>query len=126
VAISEVDEYSQTQALLRADVFLSTQRWAPIDLQAVRALTAGCWPVLPEDGVYSEMIPKAFRSRCLYDATPDAMSSRIQDVWHLHPEEDGIAEIAFLDAIKGFDAITACKAIDERFSALVAKGSPLR
>jgi hypothetical protein len=32
--------------------------------------------------------------------------------------------VAFLDAIKGFDAITACKAMDERLSVLVAKHSP--
>ena len=58
LAIDENDEYAQTSALLRADVFLSTQRWAPVDLFAVRALTAGCWPVVPEDGVYPEIIPK--------------------------------------------------------------------
>jgi len=124
MAIDENDEYAQTAALLRADVFLSTQRWAPVDLFAVRALTAGCWPILPEDGVYQEMIPRPFRSRCLFDGTPDMLASRIQDVWHLHGVEDGAAEVAFLDAIKGFDAISACKAMDERLSVLVAKHSP--
>jgi Domain of unknown function (DUF3524) len=119
--ISENDEYAQTAALLKADIFLSTQRWTPVDLLAVRALTAGCWPILPEDGVYTEIIPKQLRSRCLYDATADAMASRIQDVWHLHNEEDGAAEVAFLDAIKQFDAIVACKAIDERLTTLATK-----
>ncbi len=121
VPIDEGDEVAQTTALLKADIFLSTQRWAPIDLFAVRAMTAGCWPVLPEDGVYTEMIPKKFRNSCLFDSTPDSMASRIQDVWHLHPEADGMAEVAFQDSIKGFDAITACKAMDERLSALVAR-----
>ena len=40
-AIDEGDEYAQTAALLRADVFLSTQRRAPVDLFAVRALDGG-------------------------------------------------------------------------------------
>jgi len=120
-AIDESDDLAQTAAMLRADIFLSTRRWCPVDLYAVRAMTAGCWPILPEDGVYPEMIPKRFRSTCLYDGTPDSLSSRIQDVWHLHPDEDGMAAVAFLDAIKGFDAITACKAMDERLSALVAR-----
>ncbi len=126
LAIDENDEYAQTSALLRADVFLSTQRWAPVDLHAVRALTAGCWPVVPEDGVYPEIIPKKLRKSCLYEATADALSSRVQDVWHLHPEEDGGSESAFMESIKGFDAITACKAMDERLSALVAKRLPRR
>ena len=120
-AIDENDEFAQTTALLRADVFLSTQRWTPVDLHAVRALTAGCWPIVPEDGVYPEIIPKKLRKSCLYEATPDSLSSRIQDVWHLHPDEDGAAEAAFMESIKGFDAITACKAMDERLNALVSK-----
>jgi hypothetical protein len=121
VAIDESDEVAQTTALLKSDIFLSTQRWAPVDLFAVRAMTAGCWPILPEDGVYMEMIPKKFRNSCLFDSNPDSMASRIQDVWHLHPEADGTAEAAFLESIEGFDAISACKAMDERLSALVAR-----
>jgi len=124
--IDENDEYAQTAALLRADLYLSTQRWTPVDLHAVRALTAGCWPVVPEDGVYPEIIPKKLRKSCLYEATPDSLSSRIQDVWHLHPEEDGSTEAAFMESIKGFDAITACKAMDERLNTLVAKRAPRR
>ena len=76
---------------------------------------------MPEDGVYTEIIPKRFRNSCLYDGKPDSLSSRIQDFWHLHPDEEGTAEVAFLDAIKGFDAIAACKAMDERLSTLVAR-----
>jgi hypothetical protein len=123
MTIDENDEMAQTAAMLRADVFLSTQRWAPVDMFLVRALTAGCWPVVPDNGVYSEIIPKKFQSRCIYDASPDALSSRVQDVWHLDQDEDGTAERAFLEAISGFDAITACKAMDERLSALAAKHS---
>jgi hypothetical protein len=122
MAIDENDEVAQTAALLRADVFLSTHRWVPVDLDAVRALTAGCWPVVPEDGVYPEIIPKRFRKSCLYDATPDALASRVQDAWHLHSNEDG-AEGAFLESISGYDAITACKAMDERLSVLATKRS---
>jgi hypothetical protein len=120
-AIDENDEYGQTAALLKADIFLSAQRWSPIDLFAIRALTAGCWPVLPDDGVYPEMIPKGLRGRCLYDGSPDMLSSRIQDVWHLGIEDESKSEMAFIEAIKPFDAITACKAMDERLSALVSK-----
>jgi hypothetical protein len=123
-AIEENDEYAQMVAMMRCDVFLSTHRWAPVDLHAVRALTAGCWPVVPEDGVYPELIPKKLRRSCLYEATPDALSSRIQDVWHLHPEEDPATAAAFAESIRPFDAITACKAMDERLSALATRRVP--
>jgi hypothetical protein len=76
--------------------------------------------------VYPEIIPKKLRKSCLYEPTPDALSSRVQDVWHLHPEEDGSAESAFMEAIKGFDAITACKAMDERLNTLASKRTPRR
>jgi hypothetical protein len=121
-AIDEADDLAQTAAMLRADVFVSTQRLAPVDLHAVRALTAGCWPILPADGVYMEMIPKKLRNMCMYDGTPDAMASRIQDFWHLHQTDEG-AELAFQDSVRNFDAITACKAMDERLSEL-ASGFP--
>ncbi len=67
------------------------------------------------------MIPKGLRGRCLYDGSPDMLSSRIQDVWHLGIEDESKSEMAFIEAIKPFDAITACKAMDERLSALVSK-----
>jgi hypothetical protein len=123
MTIDENDEIAQANAMLRADVYLSTHRWAPVDMSAVRALTAGCWPVVPEDGVYGEIIPKQARSRCLYDATADSLASRIQDVWHLEPEDGAEVQRAFQEAIKPFDAITACRAIDERLSALATRYS---
>jgi hypothetical protein len=123
VTIDENDEYMQTTGLLRADIYLSVLRWAPVDLLAVRALTAGCWPVVPEDGFYQEIIAKPLRGRCMYDGTPDMLASRIQDVWHLHGDEDREAQGLFMDSIKGFDAIAACKALDERLSALAARHS---
>jgi hypothetical protein len=54
------------------------------------------------------------------------LASRIQDAWHLNPQEDSGNESAFREAIKGFDAISACKAMDERLSALAARHSPGR
>ena len=101
MTIDENDEMAQTAAMLRADVYLSTQRWAPVDMFLVRALTAGCWPIVPDNGVYSEIIPKKFQGRCIYDATPDALSSRVQDVWHLDQDEDGTAERGVLKRSRG-------------------------
>ena len=37
------------------------------------------------------------------------------------PKRTARRKSAFMESIKGFDAITACKAMDERLSALVAR-----
>jgi hypothetical protein len=118
--IDEEDETAQIKALLKADVYLSTQRWAPVDLFAVRAMTAGCWPIVPDDGVYSELIPRKLKPECLYDGTPDGLASRVQDFWHLH-EDDGSADELMLAAVQPYDSIFACRAFDERLSELAAK-----
>jgi hypothetical protein len=120
-AIGENDETALTAGLLRADIFLSTQRWTLVDTLAVRALTAGCWPILPDNGVYSEMVPKKWQNRCLFDSTPDSLASKIQDIWHLHPQMEEDASRAFYESIKAYDAISSCKAIDDRIAEIVAE-----
>jgi hypothetical protein len=122
--ISESDDLAQSAAMMRSSVFLSTRRFAPVDHYAVRALAARCWPVVPEDGVYVEMIPTRLHECCLYDGTAEGMASRIQDAWHLYDAEEAQAD--FQTAVQNFDAIVACKAMDERFIELAAKGVPTR
>ncbi|MDP9175606.1 MAG: DUF3524 domain-containing protein [Planctomycetota bacterium] len=118
--ISESDDVAQTAGMSRSSVFLSTRRFAPVDHYAVRALAAKCWPVVPEDGVYVEMIPTRLHECCLYDGTPDGLASRIQDAWHLYDAND--AKSDFQTAVHNFDAMIACKAMDERLSELAARG----
>jgi hypothetical protein len=112
--VPESDDAAQAKALLRAETFLSAQRGAPADLYAVKALASNCWPILPDDGVYREMIPRKLHEGCLYDCTPEGLAGRIQDSWHFdHPDK---AQAELQKAVKNFDAITACKAMDERLS----------
>jgi hypothetical protein len=114
--ISESDENVHVHALLESGVIISTRRDAPADHHAVRALAAGCWPVFPNSGVYPELLPKFLHSSCLYDGSVDQLASRVQDTWHLsHPDgyEGDLHRI-----LKNFDAIAACKAMDDRLSEL--------
>jgi hypothetical protein len=117
--IAEADEAAQDDALLRAGTFLSAQRGAPSDLYAVRALAADCWPILPNDGVYREMIPRKLHEACLYDSTPEGLAGAIQDSWHFDRPANTAAD--FAKKVKAFDAITACKLMDERLTEAAAK-----
>jgi len=123
VAITEFDDLAQVDGILRADVFLSVRRQANCDLHAIRAIRAGCFPVLPAAGVYREWIPARLQNRLMYALAPDEMSSRIQDAWFLEPPEG--ADEAFQQAMKPFDATAACKLFDDRFEELVQAGRPL-
>jgi len=117
--VAESDDTAQTEALLRAETFLSAQRGAPSDFYAVKALATECWPILPDDGVYREMIPRKLHEGCLYDGTPDGMAGRLQDFWHFDHPTNAPAE--FAKVVKSFDAIAACKMMDERLSETAAR-----
>ncbi len=54
----------------------------------------------------------------MYDGSADDMSSRMQDAWHLEPTEKAHDEL--LMNLKGFDAIHACRAMDDRLSEVAA------
>jgi hypothetical protein len=116
-AISESDEAGQCRAILSAGIFLSAKYGAPFDHLAVRALATGCWPLCPQLGVYSELLPEAMHIPCLYDYSPDRLAGCMQDVWHL--EHDQGYEYALSDILRRFDPIVACRAIDERLEELV-------
>jgi hypothetical protein len=122
-ALPEMDEVSQCRALLSSGIFLSAKPGAPFDHLAVRALAAGCWPLCPQVGVYSELMPQRMHSPCLYDYTPDTLAGRMQDVWHL--DHDHGYEYELRDLLKRFDPVTVCRAIDERLEELVISHSVL-
>jgi hypothetical protein len=123
VALSETDEVAQCRAMLSSGIFLSSKVGAPFDHLAVRALSAGCWALCPQDGVYSELMPEVMHSPCLYDYSPDTLAGRMQDVWHLDHLHN--YEYALNDLLKKFDPAVACKAMDERLEELVIAHSVL-
>jgi hypothetical protein len=117
--VAESDDSAQISALLRAETFLSAHRRAPADLYAVKALATNCWPILPDEGFYREMIPRKLHESCLYDSTPGGLAGHIQDSWHFDHPTNAQAELQ--KAVKSFDAIAACKALDERLSEAAAR-----
>ncbi len=115
--LPESDEMAQGRALLQSEVFLSAKLDAPCDHHAVRALTAGCWPILPATGVYPELLPESLHSSCLYNGSPDKLVGRLQDVWHMERPRDYQEEQNRI--LRQFDPIAACRAMDKRLEELV-------
>jgi hypothetical protein len=116
--LPEADEWAHVKAMLGCGVYVSTKDACPADYRAVRALAAGCWPVVPNAGVYPEIIPAKAHARALFDGSPSALASRLQDVWHLDPVTGIETQIA--DILHQFDPIVACRAIDERLEQLAS------
>lgn len=113
--LNENDDMSHVVGLLEAGVVLSVRPGAACDLQVIRGLQAGCRPVLPELGVYADLIPPAYHAGCLYPFTVDAMADALQDaispVMPWNPPD-------FRASIKPYEAIAATKLLDERLSQL--------
>ncbi len=118
VTLAENDEKAHVQAMMTCGVFISTKVDAPADAHAVRALAAGCWPIVPDAGVYPELLPASLHSTSLYDGSASALAGRLQDIWHLAPAEAHDDELALI--LQRFDPVLACKAIDQRVEDLVA------
>jgi hypothetical protein len=114
--LPEIAEASHVNAMLSCGIFLSAKPGCPCDYRAVRAMAAGCWPVVPNSGCYPEIVPASIQSAAMYEASPSALTSRIQDVWHL--ERPGGYEQEMAEILHRFDPITACRIIDERLEEL--------
>ncbi|MGB7156902.1 MAG: DUF3524 domain-containing protein [Tepidisphaeraceae bacterium] len=119
--LPENDEKAHVQAMMTCGVFISTRVDAPADAHAVRALAAGCWPIVPDAGVYPELIPDMLHSSCLYDGSASVLASRLQDIWHLEPPDGYDEQLAHI--LHRFDPVAACRAIDQRVEELAA-GKP--
>jgi len=115
--LPEADQHAHIRGMLESNIFLSTRGNANVDHHAVRALLAGCWPLVPHSGVYRELIPEKLHPQCLYDGTPEMLASRLQDTWHLERAENYEDELVKI--LKRFDPINACRAIDDRLESLV-------
>ena len=103
--------------MLESNVFISTKINAHADHHAVRALLAGCWPIVPHSGVYRELVPEKLHPTCLYDGTADMLASRLQDTLHLERSEG--YEDDLVQILKRYDPLTACRVIDDRLDQLV-------
>jgi hypothetical protein len=124
IILNEWDDARHVQALRQASVFVTARAHAPADDLVVRALAAGCLPIVPNDGVYPELLPEGLHDRCVHDGTPESIVSQILDAWHL--ELPGGWEIHRDETVAPFDAMRACRVIDERLDHLAAATPTVR
>jgi hypothetical protein len=115
--IPETDDLGQVLGLWEAGVVLSIRPNATTDVQVIRGLQAGCRPVLPDRGVYPEIIPAQYHRDFLYANTIDELANALQDA--INPAMEWSAP-DFRPGLKPFEGIAATKILDERLSQLAA------
>lgn len=118
--VSEYDEAGQMRGMLGSSAVLSVRPEAASDYMAIRAMAAGCRPILPAGGVYPELLPGPLHRSCLFPVDSDALADRVAfaispsaPAWHA----DDVKAV-----FKPFDAIGQCRAIDERIEQIVSEG----
>ena len=111
MSIHERDETSQYRALREASIFVGLRYGSMSDELIVPALSAGCWPVVPDVGPYAEFIPPMMHLTCLHDGTVETIVSQILDAWYL--ERPFGYETEQQDMISRCDAIESCRMIDD-------------
>ena len=120
-SIHERDEANQYRALREATIFIGMNYGAMSDELIVPALSAGCWPVVPDVGPYAEFIPPMMHLACLHDGTVESLVSRILDAWYL--ERPMGYETEQQDMLSRCDAIESCRLIDDLLSELAIGGT---
>lgn len=110
--VREADEVAQVVGMLESQVLLSVKPAANSDYLFVRGMMAGCRPVAPNTGVYHEMLPQPLHDTCLY--TPSAESLARQLAAALADAQFFAQPPDWRRPFAAFDAIAACRRIDER------------
>lgn len=117
--ISERDDVGQVAGMLEAGVLTCIKPSAVSDYMAVRALMTGCWPALPDVGVYRELIPEPLHLSCLYPPEPAALADVLQMAVASVPSWE---PPDYRQRFGHFDAIRASKVLDDRLEEIAAKG----
>lgn len=114
--IREIDEPAQVLGMMQSTVLLSVKPAATSDYLCVRGMLSGCRPVVPDGGVYPELIPQALHASTLYRDEPADCARVLDDAmefgdWPRHSPD-------WRKVFRPFDAISACRTIDERLEDL--------
>ena len=106
-------------AISRAGVYLSIRTEAFSDELLLHALAAGCWPIVPEAGCYPEVLPAMLHLSCLHDSSVEGIMTRLMESKQADRPES--YEQAVWERLSVFDAVAACRIIDDRLEALAAR-----
>jgi hypothetical protein len=113
--VKEDDEVGQILGMLECGLVASVKRAAAFDYLVTRAILAGCRPVLPDVGVYTELLPESLHAMCLYPLKDEPLADLLMfameaaDSWH--PPD-------LRTTIERYEAINACQLFDDRIEQL--------
>jgi hypothetical protein len=120
--IREIDEPAQVLGMLESNVLLSVKPTATSDYLCVRGMLAGCRPIAPADGVYPELFPKSLHASTLYQpGDPADLARKLSDAVEFGGWDAQAPD--WRKVFRPFDAIAACRTIDEQLEELAANGS---
>jgi hypothetical protein len=122
ITLDERDDAAHVRSLLRSSVLLSARPNATHDDLTVRALGSGCHPIVPNTGLYPALLPEPLHGPCLHDGTAESIAARVLDAWYL--ERPTGLEFLLDEVLAQFDAIRACRVIDERLEMLARTPAP--
>lgn len=114
--IREIDEPAQVLGMMESTVLLSVKPTATSDYLCVRGMLAGCRPVVPDDGVYPELIPGSLHAATLYRTDPPDIARMLSDALDFGGWASQMPD--WRKVFRPFDAIAACRTIDERLEEL--------
>ena len=109
--LHERDEIGQYRAMREASIYLGLRYGATTDELIVPALSAECWPVVPDAGLYAELVPPMLHMSCLHDGSAESMVARILDSWYV--DRPLGYETEQQDIVARRDAIDSCHMIDD-------------
>ena len=115
--IREIDEPAQVLGMMESAILLSVKPAATSDYLCMRGMLSGCRPIVPDDGVYPELIPETFHASSLYRNDPTDLAQVLDDA--LEFGEWDASKPDWRKAFRSFDAISACRTVDQRLEELV-------
>jgi hypothetical protein len=114
--IREIDEPAQILGMLESSVLVSIKPKATSDYLFIRGMLAGCQPLAPNAGVYPELVPANLHAKCLYRPEPKDLANKLIDALDFGGWQSEMPE--WRRVFRPFDAIAACRIIDERLDEL--------
>jgi hypothetical protein len=117
-SVSQTNIPAQFQAMRQSDIVLSIKPDVMFDPQLLLAVAAGCWPIVPGEGVYKELIPETLHDESHYRYGLEGLLARLTEAFH-NPRPESL-EYAFQEILGRYETIPACRQADTRFDELAA------
>jgi hypothetical protein len=120
--VRERDDAGHIKTLFGSSVLLTARQNIASDDLTVLALALGRHVIAPCSGVYPELLPEALHAYCFHDGSAESIVERLLEAWYTERPQG--LDYHIDEVLAQFDAISACRIIDERLESLA--GVPAR